>query len=52
MADWKKNILQIQAEHFYEVVSSPVEVKFLGGRINEDCEHESCQGFFLRDELF
>jgi hypothetical protein len=34
------------AEHFYEVVSSPVGVKFLGGGINEDCEHESCQGFF------
>ncbi len=40
------------AKHFYEVVLSPVGVKFLGGGINEDCEHESCQAFFLRDELF
>jgi hypothetical protein len=41
------------AEHFYEVVMSPVGVKFLGGGIDEDCEHESFQGFLLfRDEVF
>jgi hypothetical protein len=39
-------------EHFYEVVTSPVGVKFLDGGIDEDCEQESCQGFFLlRDEV-
>ncbi len=36
------------AKHFYEVVSSPVGVKFLGGGIDDDCEHESCQAFFER----
>jgi len=53
MADWKKRFLLFaySARHFYDVVSSPVGVKFLGGGINDDCEHESCQTF-LRDELF
>jgi hypothetical protein len=39
------------ARHYYEDVSSPGGVKFLGGGLNEGCEHESCQAF-LRDELF
>jgi hypothetical protein len=46
----KKKISANSDKHFYEVVSSPVGIKFLGGGINEDCEHESCQAF-LRDEL-
>jgi hypothetical protein len=52
MADWKKIFFANSAEHFYEVVSSPVGVKFLGGGINEDCEHESCQAFFWEMNCF
>ncbi len=33
------------ARHYYEVVSSPVGVKFLGGGINEGCEHETVRIF-------
>ncbi len=48
MADLKKLFFANSAEHFYEVVLSPVGLKFLGGGINENCGHESCQGFFER----
>jgi hypothetical protein len=48
MADWKKRFLLFAylTRHFYDVVSSPVGEKFLGGGIDDDCEHESCQAFF------
>jgi hypothetical protein len=36
------------ARHYYEVVSSPVGVKFLGGGKNEGCEHETVR-IFERD---
>ncbi len=45
MADRNKYFANL-AEHFYEVGWPPVEVKFLGGGINEHCKYESCQGFF------
>ncbi len=47
MADWKKRFLLFaeSARHYYEVVSSTVGVKFLGGGINEGCEHETVRIF-------
>ncbi len=50
MADRKKRFLLFaySARHFYDVVLSPVGVKFLVGGIDDDCEHESCQAFFER----
>jgi hypothetical protein len=54
MADWKKRFLLFaySARHFYDVVSSPVGVKFLGGGMDDDCHHESCQAFFERKVVF